>query len=253
MPSLTATRPAEPFVDAKSRLAAAVDAARPEILDLSHRIHADPEPAFEEHHAAGMGRGGPGPPRVRRRAAGREPGDRGPGHTTRRTRHGRATDRDPRRVRRAAGSGARLRPQHDGRVGGRGRDRARLDRGRAAGRDRLPRDARRGARERQGDHDRGRAVRRPRRRAAVPPVRPHPRREPAAGLGGRRRRLHRAPGACVVGSVEGAQRARRDDRALHLGRAVAPAAPTDRARPRDHPRGWDRGQHHPGADRRPGS
>ena len=33
-------------------LAAAVEAARAEILELSHRIHADPEPAFEEHHAA---------------------------------------------------------------------------------------------------------------------------------------------------------------------------------------------------------
>jgi amidohydrolase len=52
LPSLTSTRPAEPHADAKSRLAAAVEAAREEILDLSHRIHADPEPAFEEHHAA---------------------------------------------------------------------------------------------------------------------------------------------------------------------------------------------------------
>ena len=49
---LTATPPAEPHADDKARLAAAVEAARDEILDLSHRIHADPEPAFEEHHAA---------------------------------------------------------------------------------------------------------------------------------------------------------------------------------------------------------
>ncbi|HEX7346529.1 MAG TPA: M20 family metallopeptidase, partial [Candidatus Limnocylindrales bacterium] len=34
------------------RVAAAVEAARDEIIDLSHRIHADPEPAFEEHHAS---------------------------------------------------------------------------------------------------------------------------------------------------------------------------------------------------------
>ena len=52
MPSLIATRPAAPFADAKARLAAAVEAARDEILDLSHRIHADPEPAFEEVKAA---------------------------------------------------------------------------------------------------------------------------------------------------------------------------------------------------------
>ena len=50
--TLVATRPAEPAADAKSRLAAAVDAARDEIVDLSHRIHAHPEPAFEEHQAA---------------------------------------------------------------------------------------------------------------------------------------------------------------------------------------------------------
>ena len=52
MPALTATRPAAPFEDAKARAAAAVEAARDEIVDLSHRIHADPEPAFEETHAA---------------------------------------------------------------------------------------------------------------------------------------------------------------------------------------------------------
>jgi amidohydrolase len=50
--SLSDTRPAEPFADAKSRLAAAVGDARGEILDLSHRIHANPEPAFEEVQAA---------------------------------------------------------------------------------------------------------------------------------------------------------------------------------------------------------
>lgn len=52
MPELTAVRPAEPEVDLKGRVAAAIEAARPEILDLSHRIHANPEPAFEEHQAA---------------------------------------------------------------------------------------------------------------------------------------------------------------------------------------------------------
>jgi amidohydrolase len=39
-------------VDAKTRLARAVHDSRDEIIDLSHRIHADPEPAFEEFHAA---------------------------------------------------------------------------------------------------------------------------------------------------------------------------------------------------------
>lgn len=49
---LTRTRPAAPHGEAKARLAAAVEASRREILELSHRIHADPEPAFEEHRAA---------------------------------------------------------------------------------------------------------------------------------------------------------------------------------------------------------
>ena len=52
MPDRTALRPAEPFIELKERVASAVEAARDEIIDLSHRIHADPEPAFEEHHAA---------------------------------------------------------------------------------------------------------------------------------------------------------------------------------------------------------
>jgi len=44
--------PAAPFADAKRRLADAVQAGRQEILELSHRIHENPEPAFEEHRAA---------------------------------------------------------------------------------------------------------------------------------------------------------------------------------------------------------
>ena len=50
--ALTTTQPAGPFAEGKRRIAAAVDGARAEILDLSHRIHANPEPAFEEHQAA---------------------------------------------------------------------------------------------------------------------------------------------------------------------------------------------------------
>lgn len=49
---LTAVRPAGPHADLKARVAAAIEAHRDEILDLSHRIHANPEPAFEEHQAS---------------------------------------------------------------------------------------------------------------------------------------------------------------------------------------------------------
>jgi amidohydrolase len=52
VPPLTDITPAHPHVGPKARLAAAVEAARAEILDLSHRIHANPEPAFEEVQAA---------------------------------------------------------------------------------------------------------------------------------------------------------------------------------------------------------
>jgi amidohydrolase len=45
-------RPAAPYAEQKARIAAAVEEARDEILDLSRRIHATPEPAFEEHQAA---------------------------------------------------------------------------------------------------------------------------------------------------------------------------------------------------------
>ncbi|HEY4188842.1 MAG TPA: M20 family metallopeptidase [Candidatus Limnocylindrales bacterium] len=50
--TIAAARPAEPFADLKARAAAAVEDARDEIIDLSHRIHANPEPAFEERQAA---------------------------------------------------------------------------------------------------------------------------------------------------------------------------------------------------------
>ena len=48
---LTVT-PAGPHAATKARLAAAVEAARDEIVGLSQRIHANPEPAFEEVQAA---------------------------------------------------------------------------------------------------------------------------------------------------------------------------------------------------------
>ena len=50
--SLAEITPAGPDATAKRRIAAAVDAARDEILDLSHRIHAQPEVAFEEEQAS---------------------------------------------------------------------------------------------------------------------------------------------------------------------------------------------------------
>ncbi len=49
---LAAVEPAGPFADVKRRAAAAIDAARDEILALSHRIHANPEAAYEEHLAS---------------------------------------------------------------------------------------------------------------------------------------------------------------------------------------------------------
>jgi amidohydrolase len=51
-PRLLAVTPAGPHAATKARLAAAVEAARGEIVGLSQRIHANPEPAFEEVQAA---------------------------------------------------------------------------------------------------------------------------------------------------------------------------------------------------------
>jgi amidohydrolase len=50
--TLVAARPADPHSDIKQRIAEAVEGNTAEILDLSHRIHANPEPAFEEHQAS---------------------------------------------------------------------------------------------------------------------------------------------------------------------------------------------------------
>jgi amidohydrolase len=50
--SRLSTQPAQPHAAAKARIAAAVEATRGEIVELSHRIHGAPEPAFEEHQAA---------------------------------------------------------------------------------------------------------------------------------------------------------------------------------------------------------
>ncbi len=49
---LASLEPAGPHAEAKRRIAAAVLAAADEVVGLSHRIHANPEPAFEERQAA---------------------------------------------------------------------------------------------------------------------------------------------------------------------------------------------------------
>jgi len=51
-PDLASAEPTGPGAEAKHRLAGAVLSAADEILDLSHRIHATPEVAFEERQAA---------------------------------------------------------------------------------------------------------------------------------------------------------------------------------------------------------
>ena len=237
---------ADPFAEVKARAAAAVEDARVELLDLSHRIHANPEPAFEEVQAAALGRGGDPRARLRRRAPGGQPRDRRPRPDHGRQGTGRAPDRGPRRVRRAPRPRPRLRPQHHGRVGGRGGDRARGGAGRVGRRGRVPRHSGGGAGERQGDHDPRRAVRGPRCRPPVPPLRPQPRRVRPARVGGRDRDLHGPPVACRIGPVEGQERPRRDDRPVRVRRAVAPAAADPLPRPRDHPGGRHGREHHPG-------
>ena len=88
-----AARPAEPFADVKARAAAAVEAARDEILDLSHRIHANPEPAFEEHQAAAWVAEAIARHGYAVEHPGRQPRDRGPRPAHRRPGRGRAADR----------------------------------------------------------------------------------------------------------------------------------------------------------------
>src|SRR5260221_4315673 len=51
MPDLRAGA-SEPFADVKRRATDAILTAREEILTLSHQVHANPEPAFEERKAA---------------------------------------------------------------------------------------------------------------------------------------------------------------------------------------------------------
>ncbi len=230
----------------KTRAAAAVEAARPEILELSARIHANPEPAFEEVKAASVvcrgGRAG----RVRGRAPRRAPRHGGAGPSDGREGSGRPADRGPRRVRRAAGSRARLRPQHDGGVGRRRGDRPGSPARRVRRRDRLPRHAGGGAGERQAVHARRRPAGRPRRGAALPPRRPRHGGLHAPRQRGRRRDVHGEGGPRGRRALGGEERARRGRPALPGDRAVAPAAAPARAGPRHRPRGRHGRQHHPG-------
>jgi len=53
--TLITHQPAPPYVEMKARLAAAVEAHRDEIVELSRRIHANPEVAFEEQQASAGG------------------------------------------------------------------------------------------------------------------------------------------------------------------------------------------------------
>ncbi|MYJ35254.1 MAG: M20 family metallopeptidase, partial [Acidimicrobiaceae bacterium] len=39
------------IADAKRRVCEEIDRLTPELLDVSHRIHSQPELGFEEHHA----------------------------------------------------------------------------------------------------------------------------------------------------------------------------------------------------------
>ena len=108
-----AARPAEPFADVKARAAAAVEAARDEILDLSHRIHANPEPAFEEHQAAAWVAEAVAAPRVRggasRPAASRRPSAAGSPAAWARTGRGSACSPSTTRCRASATAAATTR------------------------------------------------------------------------------------------------------------------------------------------------
>ena len=151
-----AARPGGPTVtqslkdDAKAR----IEDARDSLLDLSHRIHADPELGYEEEHAAALAVRGARGRRPRGRTRRRRAADR-----VRRARRVRpAAPRDLRRVRRAARDRPRLRAQRD-RGGGRRRRARRCapiadDAGHHADRDRH---AGRGGRRRQ-DRDARRAA-----------------------------------------------------------------------------------------------
>ncbi len=67
------------LTDLKRHVAAAVETARETILAVSHAIHADPEPAFEEHHAAALVAATLARLRLRREPPGGPARDRGPG------------------------------------------------------------------------------------------------------------------------------------------------------------------------------
>ena len=140
-----------PSLKAKARRRPRRGASAPRSSTCRHRIHANPEPAFEEVQAATWIAEVLAPSRIRGRAPGRQPGDRGPRAGCAAWRAGepgrdRPAHRDPRRVRRAARPRPRLRPQPDRRLRASARRiaLAAIATG-TARRDRLPRHAGRGA------------------------------------------------------------------------------------------------------------
>ena len=254
MTAATPSSTVEPAAPARRRrrrrLAAAVEADRDEILELSHRIHANPEPAFEERQAAAwvaeaLARHGYEVEHPAGTLDDRDPGDARAAVAA----SERSADRDPRRVRRAARPRPRLRPQHDGRVGGRRRDRPRRDRRRAAparscssARPAEERGSGKASMIEDGLFDGIDAA-----LLFHPCDRNHVECQPLASEDVDVV-FHGPPGPRGVRSVEGPQRPRRDDPAVQLGRAVAAAAPARRPGPRDHPGGRHGREHHPGPD-----
>ena len=245
-----AARPAEPFADVKARAAAAVEAARDELLDLSHRIHANPEPAFEEHQAAAWcaeavarhgfavehpvgslstavrgrltgGKGGDGPRIAVLAEYDALPGlGHGCGHNTMA----------------ASGVGAAIalaatRDDWAGEVVFLGTPAEE----RGSGKEIMLRD---------GLFEGIDAA------APLPPLRPQPRRVRAARIRGRGGRVQGSRRARGVRSLGGEERARRADRPVRLRGPVAPAAADALPGPRDRPGGRHGGQHHPGPDPR---
>jgi metal-dependent amidase/aminoacylase/carboxypeptidase family protein len=236
----TAFQPAPPHVEMKARLAAAVQANRDEIVELSHRIHANPEAAFEEHQAAAW---------VAEAVA----------------RHGFAVEHPAGRLATAVRGSLR---------GGRGGGGPRV--GILAEYDALPGLGHGCGHNTMAASGVGAAIA----LASIVDELPGeivflgtPAEERGSGKAFMiedglfegldaallfhpcdRNHVESQPLASedvevVFGSVEGQERARRDDPSVQLGGTVAPATPSRHPRARDHPGGWHCGQHHPGADK----
>ena len=227
---------------AKRTAETAVDASLPDLLRLSHDIHAHPELSYEEVRSSALAAAA-----LERGGFMVTTGDSRPPHRVhRRGRVGSPGPRHLRRVRRPPRRRSRLRAQHHRRI-------RRRRRARTAATGRRTRADRpggghpgRGGRGRQGrDAGAGRLRRRPRRHDGPPvadrPARGHvPRRVPL------RRGVHGPDGTRVGGPVAGRQRSRRHGDRPGGPRAAPPAAPARRPGPRrGHQRRRGR-QHHPG-------